>query len=160
MSGANVGRGLVILAAVVIAATVITAIVVIGSPAAQRASKLDARRVADLRRIETAIDAHAKLHDALPRDLGALSAAGRGLATVDPASGAPYVFEAIDRRRYRLCADFATDSRIQVRQAEPTYDDAWLHPAGRHCFERRLERYVEAADAAIEAAARAAAEAE
>ncbi|TYT26793.1 hypothetical protein FZO89_11270 [Luteimonas viscosa] len=145
MSGASVGRRLVILAAVVIAATVITAIMVIGSPAAQRASKLDARRVADLRRIEAAIGEHAKLHDALPRDLGALlPGTERGLATVDPDSGASYVFEAIDRRRYRLCADFATDSRIRVRQAEPMYDDAWLHPPGRHCFERRLERDVDA----------------
>jgi hypothetical protein len=160
VSGASVGRGLVVLAAVVVVATVITAIMVIGSPAAQRASKLDARRVADLRRIEAAIDAHAKLHDALPRDLAALSATGRGLATVDPDSGAPYVFEALDRGRYRLCADFATDSHVRVRQAEPVYDDAWLHPAGRHCFERRLERNVEAADAAVGAAARAAAEAE
>ncbi|WP_202841474.1 hypothetical protein [Luteimonas saliphila] len=160
MSGASAGRVLVILAAVVIAATVITAIMVIGSPAAQRASKLDTRRVADLRRIETAIGEHAKLHDALPRDLGALlPGAGRALVTVDPETGAPYGYEAVDRRRYRLCADFTTDSRDPVRQAEPVYDDAWLHPAGRHCFERRLARQAEV-DAAVKAAAEAVVESE
>ena len=139
MSGVGTGRALVVAAAVAIAATVVAAIAVIGSPSAQRASKLDARRVADLQRIEAAIEAHATLHDGLPRDLRALlPGAQRTFAGTDPETGAPYGFEAIDRRRYRLCADFTTDSRIRVRQAEPMYDDAWLHPAGRHCFERRL----------------------
>lgn len=156
MSDGGRGRLLVIVAAVAVAATVAAAVMVIGSPMAQRASKLDARRVADLRRIETAIGEHAKLHDALPRDLGALlPGAGRTLATVDPETGAAYGYEAVDRRRYRLCADFTTDSRDPVRQAEPVYDDTWLHPAGRHCFERRLERHAE-----VDAAAKAAADAE
>jgi len=116
MSDGGRGRLLVIVAAVAVAATVAAAVTVIGSPMAQRASKLDARRVADLRRIETAIGEHAKLHDALPRDLGALlPGAGRALAAVDPETGAPYGYEAIDLRRYRLCADFTTDSRDPVR---------------------------------------------
>lgn len=140
MSGGT-GRTLVLVAAVVAAATVVAAVAVIGPPSAQRASKLDARRVSDLRRIDSAIDQHAKLHGALPRDLASLLPGGaRALAVADPATGTPYGYEVVDRRRYRLCADFATDSGDPVRQAEPTYDDAWLHPPARHCFDRRLER--------------------
>ena len=150
MSNAGMGRWLVTIAAVVVVATIAAAVWVIGSPAAQRESRMDARRVSDLRRLESAIERHAKLHDALPRGLDALQGDGATVARVDPASGAPYGYEPVDARRYRLCAGFATDSRVAVRQAEPDYDDAWRHPAGHHCFERRLDR-----DAAQEAAAAA-----
>lgn len=146
MSGST-GRRLVAIAAVAVAATIAAAIWVIGSPAAQRESRLDARRISDLRGLETAIERHARLHDGLPRGLDVLRDDGGAASRVDPATGTPYGYEPVDDRRYRLCAGFATDSRDVVRQVEPVHDDAWRHPAGRHCFERRLER-----DAAAEAA--------
>ena len=66
----------------------------------------------------------------------------------DPQTGARYGYEAGEARRFRLCADFTTDSRIAVRQAEPWLGEDWQHPAGRHCFQRRL-----GPDAAAKAAA-------
>ena len=151
MSGKGIGRTLVIGAAVAIAAAVVAAVAVIGTPTEQRASRLDARRVQDLDRLETAIGEYAKRHDALPATLDALAqGTDRTLALADPQTGARYGYEPGEARRFRLCADFATDSRIAVRRAEPWSGEDWQHPAGRHCFQRRLQR-----DAAAEAAAAA-----
>ena len=129
------GRALVIVAAVLVAATVVAAVAVVGLPGDQRAARLDARRVHDLQRIEAAVDRYAAQHDALPGSLLALPA-DRLLALSDPVTGAAYGYERADARRYRLCADFATDSR-EARHGEAFVAEGWRHPAGRHCFERR-----------------------
>ena len=63
------GRWLVIAASMVVIATVVAAIVVMGSPSAQRESRLDERRVRDLDRIAGAVRNHAEQHGALPADL-------------------------------------------------------------------------------------------
>ena len=39
--------------------------------------------------------------------------------------------------RYRLCAEFATDTRGEAWPGGRA-DEGWRHPAGRHCFERVL----------------------
>ena len=149
MSGKGAGRMLVIAAAIAIVAAVVAAIAVIGTPTQQRASRLDARRVQDLQRVEAAIDEYARRLDALPPTLDALArGTDRTLALADPQTGVRYGYEAGEARRFRLCADFTTDSRIAVRQAEPWLGEDWQHPAGRHCFQRRL-----GPDAAAKAAA-------
>ena len=138
MSGRSVGRGLVIAAAVAVAATVITAVAVIGSPSAQRQARLDERRVQDLRQMEAAIEVYARREGRLPGAVDMLGAAtGRDLSLSDPVSGLPYAYEPRDARRYRLCADFGTDTRAQDRRGLPV-DAGWRHPAGRHCFERAV----------------------
>ena len=130
------GRALVIAAGVVVAATVVAALVLTGTPGLQRQVRLDERRVQDLVRLDTAIQAHARLHEGLPATLEALDAsAGRGLPRADPGTGAPYGYLAGKSGRYRLCAVFATDS---VASAGGFTPEGWAHPAGRHCFERRV----------------------
>ncbi len=155
MSRQGVGRALVVAAALAIAAAVAAAVAVIGTPAQQRDSRLDARRVQDLGRIEAAIGEHAGRHGTLPATLDALAqGTDRALSLADPQTGTRYGYEPGDARRFRLCADFATDSRIAVRRADPWLDGDWQHPAGRHCFQRRLERAA-VDDAAAKAAAAA-----
>lgn len=138
MSGRSLGRGLVIATAVAVAATVVAAVAVIGSPSAQRQARLDERRVRDLRQLEAAVEVYATRDGRLPGSVEMLGpATGRDLSLVDPVSRAPYAYEPRDARRYRLCADFGTDTRAQDRRGLPV-DAGWRHPAGRHCFERAV----------------------
>lgn len=166
MSARN-GRVLAIVASVVVAATLIAAVSVMKSPAELRDIRLDARRVGNLSDIVEAIDALGTAGKPLPADLQALaSAPGASLSIVDPSTGAPYRYEVVDARRYRLCATFASDTARRSPRAGNHVARAWQHPAGEHCFDRerngeRLARTVaeeaaDAADAAADAAAAAA----
>ena len=128
------GRTLLIVAAVVIAAAIAAALSVMGLPEQQRQRRMDERRVQDLQRIETAIQAHARQHDALPATLGELDeATARGLSLVEPDTGTAYAYRPGDGGRFELCAAFAADSDAAGRGAVD-----WLHPAGPHCFQRRV----------------------
>ncbi|KGM54591.1 hypothetical protein N799_09185 [Lysobacter arseniciresistens ZS79] len=139
------GRLLAILASVVVAATVIAAVWVIGSPSAQRDVRIDQHRVQDLQQIGQLLDLYAREHDRLPPDLQTLARQpGQRVAIADPVDGAPYVYEALGARRYRLCARFATDT---ARTRDAAIPDEWSHGAGRHCFDREAGRRRDAVHA-------------
>lgn len=130
------GRTLVVVAGVVIAITVTVAIMQMGAPGAQRQARIDERRVQDLSRIDAAIQAHARQRDALPGTLDGLEpAVHRSLALVDPETGTAYEYAVTGPQHYRLCAVFAVDSAGQPRGDAV---QGWAHPAGQHCFERRV----------------------
>lgn len=139
MNGAGrLGRGLLVAGAVAMVAAVVAAIVVMGGPGAQRAARLDDRRIDDLVRLQSRIERHAKDEGALPADLAALSRRdGVRLRDVGP-DGEPYRYEAVDARRYRLCATFATDDTGDAAATAPWRDAEWRHPAGEHCFVRTV----------------------
>jgi len=128
----NTGHWLAIAASVVVAAVVVAAIAVMGSPSEQRAARLDERRVDDLVRIASAVEAHATQHRALPRGLAALAGASR-MRLADPERGEPYGYAVTGAQTYRLCAVFATDTGVDGVQR---HGDAWSHGAGSQCFER------------------------
>jgi len=132
----NAGRSLAIAATAIVVAAVATAIVVMGGPSAQRERRLDERRVQDLARIERGVRAYREQHGRLPRDLATLAQEpGRRLPR-DPGTDAGYDYEAVDARRFRMCAEFATDTAQLPEGEESWSDEKWSHPAGRHCFER------------------------
>lgn len=132
------GRLLAIIASVVVAATVIAAVWVIGSPSAQREVRIDQHRVHDLQQVAQLLELYQRRHGRLPPDLETLARQpGQRVAIADPVDGAPYVYEAADARRYRLCARFATDT---ARTRDTAIPDEWSHGAGRHCFDREAGR--------------------
>ncbi|MGY1410613.1 MULTISPECIES: hypothetical protein [unclassified Luteimonas] len=142
------GRALVAVAAVVIVATVAAALMVGGSPAQQRDARMDARRVQDLQRIEAAVQAYARQHDALPDALDGLDqATDHSLSLVEPDTGTGYGYGIEGAERYRLCAVFITDSRGGRHGRGDQVAEGWQHPAGPHCFQRRLAARSPAADA-------------
>ena len=112
MSSAPVGRWLLVAAAVVVVATVVAAVLEMGSPAAQRERALDLRRVQDLQRMKNAVDMHYQVNGRLPADLATLRQPGVALAIVDPVDAAPYEYQAVGNRNYRLCAVFTTDTAV------------------------------------------------
>ena len=141
------GRALVAAAAVVIVATVAAALMVGGSPAQQRDARMDARRVQDLQRIEGAVQAYARQHDVLPDTLDGLGqATDHNLSLAEPDTGAGYGYGIDGAGRYRLCAVFITDSRGEPARADHV-GEGWRHPAGPHCFQRRLAAGSKAPDA-------------
>lgn len=133
------GRALVAAAAMLIAATVAAALMVGGSPGQQRDARMDARRVQDLQRIEAAVKAYARQHDVLPESLDGLAQlTGHSLSLDEPDTGTGYGYGIDGADRYRLCAVFATDSREADKGRGDQVAEGWQHPAGPHCFQRRL----------------------
>ena len=132
----SIERVLAWIASIVVVTACAVALVVMDPPGVERQHKLDARRISDLERLDSAIEIHAGRTKALPN---ALSDIDSPLieAAVDPVTGKPYGYERIDATRYRLCANFAMSSRKPVHRA---YRMEWTHPAGRHCFDRSRRR--------------------
>jgi hypothetical protein len=124
---------LIVVVAAVLAAVGI-GLKLIGSPEAERARRLDERRLADLQTIARAVDVHWTRHQTLATSLGVLDEDGFNSADLrDPGTSEPYEYRVLDGRNYELCAVF------EARTEEPRgrRDAAWTHGDGRQCF--RLE---------------------
>jgi len=133
----GVGHALLAVASVAIVATVIAAIAVMGSPTAQRETRMDERRLSDLRRIARTIDQHVQQHGTLPPDLATLARQlGVRLPLADPATSVPYGYRTEDGLRYQLCAVFSTDSG----QTDGWVDAEWPHGQGERCFPRKADK--------------------
>ena len=142
MSAPTLGRNLVLAATVIVIATLAAALWVMESPSMQRDRRLDQRRIDDLQGIVAAVEAwHARTKQ-VPPSLLALSAEPvLSLPGKDPVSGEPYAYQATSANGYRLCAVFATSTADAGADAGPyrVHDSRWLHPAGRHCFDRSID---------------------
>jgi hypothetical protein len=102
-----------------------------GSPAAERARRLDARRVEDLVRISSAIDLYYVRRHTLPVELTDLGPpSGPSLSLTDPATSETYEYRTVAAKRYELCAAFTAPS--DEAHDEPEF---WKHGAGRQCFQ-------------------------
>lgn len=129
LSRAQVLGGLV---TVVVLAAIAMGIFLIGSPAQERARRLDARRVQDLTGIARAVDLYWTRHASLPLSLEELGKEpGGNIRSTDPGTGAIYEYRPLTGA-YELCAQFEHDSG----QGGPTSDGIWSHGAGRQCFQR------------------------
>ena len=141
--GGGVGRGMLGAGSVLVLATIAAAVWTMDSPAVERDQRLDERRVAELSQLQVVIEDWARSRGRLPASLAELATQpGMALPVHDPVDGTPYRFEILDARHYRLCALFATDTAQAQRGAYPYPGNPaeWAHPAGPHCFERRLPR--------------------
>lgn len=122
------------MAIAVVLVVVFVGLLVSGSPAAARARRLDAARVAALRDLAQVIDVHWTGHGRLPAVLDDLRAEGRPyLRRLDPETGEPYEYRALTDSTYELCARFAKESRSGG-------DDLWAHGSGRCCFALRARQ--------------------
>jgi hypothetical protein len=113
-------------ALVVVAAAITGGLWLIGSPAEARLERLDERRVEDLRRLSTLVDAYWRSHRRLPGSIAEVRSEP-GVAGRDPVTGQPYEFRATGERQYELCAFFD-------RKSVTTEWSSWSHGAGRTCF--------------------------
>ncbi|HVS65040.1 MAG TPA: DUF5671 domain-containing protein [Thermoanaerobaculia bacterium] len=143
--GAALARGGVRLLAAAVTVTVLGVLVLglsgIAGPWRARAERFDAARVADLRQIAEAADAHWADEAELPTDLESL-ASRRGVAIEleDPQTGERYGYEPLAAPQFRLCATFLLEDRDASVAAARTgvgLERFWHHPAGHHCFTLR-----------------------
>lgn len=139
MSHPAIGRWLLVVAGMVVAATVVMAVISIGSPHSQQLARQDERRVRDLDVLEDEIREWAEDRGALPADVATLAGRpGVRLSVADPVTGAPYAYQVLSSRTFRLCATFETDTA----EIQPGNWDRrrWRHPRGHYCFDRVLEQ--------------------
>ena len=125
------------LGAVAVTVAVVGGLVALGSPAAQRQERLDARRAQDLDAISRAIDRHAATYERLPTTLDDLQrSSDMPVVITDPVTRAPYGYEAGEGTAYELCASFElATTEHEFRSARPFS----RHEAGRHCFSLRAD---------------------
>lgn len=135
LSRAQIVGGL--LTAAVVAAVAI-GMLLLGSPAEERARRLDARRVQDLSGIARAVDLYWTRHARLPVSLDELrSEPGGNVSSNDPSTNAPYEYRSLEAGTFEVCARFQRDS-LQAGQA--TGNDFWSHGSDRQCFRRKARK--------------------
>jgi hypothetical protein len=120
-------------ALVIVGLGVVVGFIQIGSPAVQRASTQDARRLFDLSATAQTLHsgwlaARGQKQYVLPPVMQEVRKRELGDgAVIDPVSGQPYEYTPLQGTAYRLCAKFALPSRAGV-------PNQWQHPAGHYCF--------------------------
>ncbi len=129
----------VVIAAVI--AVVVSGLLLAGSPAEERAHRIDMGRISSLQSIAAAIDRYYDLNNALPADLEALTKARETYyieGITDPETGLPYEYVVRGTNVYDLCASFTTNSFDQspthIEPYERWESRFWEHEAGRTCF--------------------------
>jgi hypothetical protein len=122
-------------AGIVVCAALAVGVSRLGSPAQQRESAADTRRVEDLRAIAAAVYYRRSQNPGASELPGALSELpGVHQHTADPVTLAPYEFKPGAGAAYELCAVFATDGKSEQAQWQPYNRAYWSHPKGRYCF--------------------------
>ncbi len=129
--------------AVIIA--IVSGFFIMGSPATQRAQRLDEKRVGDLQRIQNEVINYWQTKGVLPESMNDLENFLSGFTTpTDPNNSNTYTYEASGELRFRLCATFETKSDYtQSNYRGPIYfkepNNYWQHDAGKVCFERTID---------------------
>ncbi len=150
---------------IVVVATIIGGFIIVGSPATQRALRLDNQRVQDLSNIQWQIVNHWQMKQALPDSLLALNDSISGYITpLDPATNASYTYKPTALTKFSLCANFdrtSVDSKGRGgSMTAPAYPvgvggaidagkepagtgagitDVWSHGVGTVCFDRTID---------------------
>jgi hypothetical protein len=126
-----------------VVAVVVAGLFVLGSPAEERARRIDARRVADLRGIVAATDLFWTRHSELPASLEALNREpGVRLNTGDPATSEIYGYQPLDSVQYELCASFERETEATSNAPAMAERNLWAHGSGQQCFQFEAEEIL------------------
>lgn len=133
--------------AVLVVATIVAGFFIIGSPADQRALRIDQQRVSDLQSIQSQIVYHWQQKGALPGTLADLNdSLSYFTVPVDPETSEPYTYKRNSPLDFALCADFTTASPAALNGRTPAVPaevgvkgDKWEHGAGTVCFDRSID---------------------
>lgn len=141
-------KSVVILVTTIVFATIVYGIVLIGSPAMQRAKMLDDQRVNDLVSIQSQIVyTEWQSKGTVPATLDVLKNPINGyVVPTDPETGAGYGYKIITKNSFQLCADFKTTNNTpstDIRMLKPVsmngIDENWQHEATTTCFVRTID---------------------
>lgn len=139
----------------IVSAVVATAIAggffFVGSPATQRARRLDEQRVNSLQTLQSQIINYWQQKDVLPEDLDDLQDSISGfIPPRDPETNEPFKYLTAKESAltFQLCAVFKTSSDFYSRAPKPLipergyfdpYRQNWDHAIGRVCFDRTID---------------------
>jgi hypothetical protein len=116
---------------IVAAAAIVGGLLIVGSPEEARKQRLDERRVSDLQQIQGAVNVAYTRTRAMPETMdAAMNVQSGAVAPVDPGTGRPYEYRALNGQSFELCAVFERASPPQAGAV----DASWAHAAGRQCF--------------------------
>jgi hypothetical protein len=117
-------------------AAIIAGLAVVGSPAHQRALRLDTLRTGNLGMLSARVYGYWASHKQLPATLDQLGPGA--MIPVDPVSGRPYGYSVTGASTYKLCAHFDAAWEPEGNPSNgfiPGNASRWSHPQGDHCFE-------------------------
>ena len=132
--------------------TIILGFVIAGTPATQRARRLDDQRVNDLQAIQGQVLDYWMRKAVLPAAAEDLNNPLNGFTfPTDPDTRIPYTYRPTGNLSFELCADFQTDSADSPTAAKPVAPRAlyptdgtmmqqpWTHGKGHTCFTRTID---------------------
>lgn len=126
----------------VAAVAVIAGLATVGGPGAARLERYDERRVRDVAELANAIERHRIFTGSLPESLDAVRAdPSVPPPTRDPETGAPYDYEVLGEKRFRVCTrlsapDVQPPMLGPIRMAESRrVANIVPDPSGRLCWE-------------------------
>ncbi len=114
--------------------------VVIGSPAEERARRIDQQRVNDLREMSYQIEQYYQAEVMLPDTLSEVYTAQ---IPTDPATGEPYTYEKTSENSFELCATFETAQQVDdpymprtvvAPDVKGLMPIDWSHGTGEYCY--------------------------
>jgi hypothetical protein len=133
-------------AIVLVVGSIIAGFSVIGSPATQRALRIDGQKVNDLQNIQGQIISYWQQKGILPVTLDDLrDSVGYFIIPSDPQTNESYQYDRTGNLSFELCAVFNRQSedysQTTSRPAMDFYviDENWQHGEGRHCFDRTID---------------------
>jgi hypothetical protein len=133
---------------VAVAASVVSGFWIAGSPAQQRAVRIDEQRVQDLSAIQYQIIDYWQRKRMLPGNLSELNNSITGFnVPKDPETGNSYSYRQTGSLSFELCAVFTSANSPDYNSSEARtapikmgYNEInWSHGPGAACFERRID---------------------
>ena len=136
----------VVATSAVVALSLVLGFYVMGSPLTQRLKRMDAERINSLTQVQWQIINYWQKKGELPKDINELNDPISGfIIPIDPETGMPYQYEAVDNQVFKLCANFSLESvGNSTTPAKLPYispeSENWSHKAGKNCFERKIDQ--------------------
>lgn len=127
--------------------TVLAGFLIIGSPAEQRAYRIDAQRISDLQSIQQQVVYIYQQKEKLPASLAELNdPLSYYTVPMDPKTRESYGYRATGALSFEVCAVFDTEGNASgkdISYPEPVMfqgmDGNWEHGAGQTCFARTID---------------------
>ena len=132
---------------IVVLATLLWGFTIVGSPATQRARKMDQTRVEYLVSIQHQLQSYfytyGKLPDSLPVQSSVFDSYSFTLP-VDPTTRQPFEYYKKSETEYELCATFEASGLVVDGKSVGMYyggidSEYWQHDKGRKCFPQKVE---------------------
>lgn len=133
-----------IASSVVVYAAILGAFIAVGSPAKQRAIRLDLERVEHLSVIQYQLTEYYREKQELPEQLTDMTTGVTAyIPPTDPETDAAYIYTKSSDVDFELCATFVFDHKEgrnqSYRYSAGGIQNDWEYKAGKYCFERTID---------------------